>query len=114
MEFEEISDMLVDLGLSKNEAKVYLYLATNGEKRVKEISQDLEIKKQQLYPTLKEMKKIHIVETRSVNPKFFSAVPFEIVLEALIGLKFDQSTKILENKEKLVSYWQSVDWNNGK
>ena len=114
MEFKEIIDILVDLGISKNEAKVYIYLATNGEKRVREISQDLKIKKQQLYPILKEMKKILIVESRDTNPKFFSAVPFEIVLEALIGLKFDQSTKILENKEKLVSYWQSVDWNNGK
>jgi len=32
----------------------------------------------------------------------------------LIKMKLEQSEEIIENKEELVTQWNSVDWNNNK
>jgi len=114
MSLERIFKALIELGLSQTDARVYIHLATKGSKSAKQICDALNIKKQIIYPSLKNLRNNRIIAVSSKRPLTFSALPFEEVLDMLIKKKFEQSEEILEKKEQVVRSWKSVDWNNNK
>jgi len=112
MSLQRIFKTLVSLGLSQTDARVYIYLATKGSKKASQVCDSLKINKQLIYPSLKNLKKKQIITQNKKQVTIFSAVPFEVVLDMLIKIKFEQSEEILENKKKLIASWKSMDWNN--
>jgi len=112
MSLERIFKALIELGLSQTDARVYIYLATKGSKKANQICDDLNVNKQIIYPSLKNLINKGAITVSSKRPAIFSAFSFEEVLDMLIKKKFDQSEEILEKKKELVKSWKSVDWNN--
>ncbi len=105
---------MINLGLSENDARVYVYLGTHGSKKSHSMCNELKIKRQQLHPILKKLQKMHLINVSSHHTSIFSAVPFETALDELINLKLKQSKKILEHKNQLINYWESIEWTNSK
>ena len=112
MSLERIFKALVSLGLSQIDARVYIYLATKGSKIARQICDSLKINKQIIYPSLKNLQNKQVITISNTRPAIFSAIPFEVVLDMLIRIKFEQSEEIVENKKELVASWKSIDWNN--
>jgi len=50
------------LGIRRVDAKIYFYLATNGPKKVRDLARDLDIYKQKLYRSLKNLKEKGLVK----------------------------------------------------
>jgi sugar-specific transcriptional regulator TrmB len=61
MNHEHVLKALVKLGLSENEAKVYVFLAIKGPQKGRNISEALKLYKQQLYRSLKSLQSKKIV-----------------------------------------------------
>ena len=106
--------MLLSLGLSQTDYKVYLYLQTSGSKKAKNITQALKMTKQQLYPSLKNLQNKAIITGTSQRPAIYSAVSFEEVIEQIIKTKVAESQAIKENKKELLAIWHSVELNKEK
>jgi len=105
---EIIEKTLSKLGLSKNEVRVYLYLARYGERKASEISEALCLHRTETYRILRDLEKRGIVSSVFEKPLKFIATPFEKALDLLIEAK-KLKIKLLERKKKgLVSIWLSL------
>ena len=102
---------LVSLGITQNDAEVYIYLAKEGPKKASELANALETSRQRLYINLKKLIEKQIVTTSDTKPSVFSAITFEEVIDLLVKIKKEQSAAILETKE-LLANWKTVDWKN--
>jgi sugar-specific transcriptional regulator TrmB len=98
---------LVSLGLSQTDAQIYINLATEGPAKARNIINDLQINKRQIYRSLKCLRNKGIAIANDERPFEFSAVPFEEVLDLLMEVKKEQVKSLQESREELVSSWQS-------
>jgi sugar-specific transcriptional regulator TrmB len=99
---------LVKLGLSQTDAEVYVFLATKGPQKAREVANALKMHKRQLYRSLKKLQNKGIVSSTAEHPARFSAVPFEKVLDLLLKAKLGEAQRIEQNKEEILSKWQSM------
>jgi sugar-specific transcriptional regulator TrmB len=81
MSQESMLKSLMNLGLTKPEAKVYFYLAKKGPKKANEITKELKMKRQQLYPIIRTLQSRLIVTATLDRPAKFSAIAFERFLD---------------------------------
>jgi sugar-specific transcriptional regulator TrmB len=102
----------VSLGITQNDAEVYIYLAKEGPKKASELADALETSRQRLYLNLKKLIEKQIVTASANKPSVFSAIAFEEVINLLVKIKKEQTAAILETKEELLANWKSVDWKN--
>ena len=105
---EKVLKTLRDLGLTRLDSKIYIYLAKKGSKKGIEISKALKVQKQQIYSSLKKLQKKAIVSATLEHPARFSAVPFERVLDLFIRAKLEEAQNIQTEKKKLLSSWQTI------
>jgi sugar-specific transcriptional regulator TrmB len=105
---EKILKTLVNLGLTKLDAKVYILLAKRGPIKARDAAKALKISKQRLYPIIKNLRSKGIVTSTLERPARFSAVQFEKVLDSFLKAKMEQARRIQQNKDELLSDWQSI------
>jgi sugar-specific transcriptional regulator TrmB len=106
---EEVLKKLVSLGLTRTEAKIYVYLAKRGAQKGRNIRKALRLTKQQLYPSLRNLQKKGIVSSTLEHPARFSAIPFEKVLDLFIRAKIEETKQLQQSKEEILSKWQIID-----
>jgi sugar-specific transcriptional regulator TrmB len=114
MSIKRILKSLENLGLSKRDAEVYMYLAKNGQKTAREIMTGLGISKQKLYIIMKNLRNKNVVIVNNRRLSTFEAISFKKVLDLIIKIKKEQSEAILETKKELLSNWKKVDWTSNK
>jgi sugar-specific transcriptional regulator TrmB len=114
LSLKRVIEKLETLGLSNGDAMLYIYLAKDGPKKARDLSDELGITKQQLYARLRKLQEKKIITKNSQMPSIFCAVAFEKVLDLLVSIKAEQSEAILETKKELLSKWRAVDWKNNK
>jgi sugar-specific transcriptional regulator TrmB len=105
---EKVLQTLSDLGLTRLDTQVYIYLAKKGPQKGIEISKGLKVQRQQLYRSLKCLQKKAIVSATLERPARFSAVPFEQVLDLFVKAKLQEAQNIQAEKNKLLSSWQTI------
>ena len=108
MNHEQLLRILVDLGIKRLDAEVYLYLATMGPKKGRAVSNELKINKTQLYRSLKELQSKGMVNSSSEYPARFSALLFDKFLDQLIRVKKEQAKTLKATKNELLSSWRSL------
>ena len=107
MSKEWILKTLISLGFTEKNAKVYLYLASEGPQYVNNIAKTLKIPENRLELELRELLKKRLIE---VNPKFpnhFSAVLFDEILDHLFQNTLKTAKQLEEKKEKMLTHWHS-------
>jgi sugar-specific transcriptional regulator TrmB len=105
---EIIEHTLLKLGLSKNEVRVYLYLARYVERKASEISEALCLHRTETYRILRDLEKRGMVSSVFEKPLKFIATPFEKAIDVLIEAK-KLKIKLLERQKKsLVDVWLSL------
>ena len=109
MSLERVLKIFKRFGFSKTDAEVYIYLAKKGPRRETDLSASLNITKQQLYRSLKNLKNKGIVTVTLEQSDLFSAVSFERVLDLLVKVNFEQARAIKETKEELLASWKSMN-----
>ena len=105
---EKVFKTLVDLGLAKIDAKVYVFLAKKGPRKAQDVAGFLRISKQQLYPSLRSLQSKGLVNATLEHPARFSAVPFEKALDLFAKAKMEEAKSIQQNKDKILTDWQSI------
>jgi len=83
--------MLLKLGLTQNESKVYLYLNRQGSKKAIEIAQNQKLPRTQTYHLLSSLQNKGLVTVISDRPTKFEGIEFEKVLDILINYEQKKS-----------------------
>lgn len=105
---ELIENMLQKLGLSKNEIRVYVYLARSQERKASEISEALSLHRTETYRILRDLEKRGLVSSVFEKPLRFIATPFERAIEALIEAKKLRIQQLERKKKDLIDIWLSL------
>jgi sugar-specific transcriptional regulator TrmB len=105
---EKVLKTLESLGLADFEAEVYIFLAKKGPIKAIDAAKGLKTSKQRLYPILKKLQSKGIVNSTLERPAKFSAVQFEKVLDSFLKARMEQTRRIQQNKDKILSDWHSI------
>jgi sugar-specific transcriptional regulator TrmB len=105
---EIIERTLHRLGLSKNEIKVYIYIARTGEHKASEISEALSLHRTETYRILRDLEKKGLISSVFEKPLKFIATSFEKALDVLIETKKMKINLLEKKKESLVDLWLSL------
>jgi sugar-specific transcriptional regulator TrmB len=104
----DIEKTFLQFDLSRNEIRVYLYLARSGVQKAREISDSLSLHRTETYRILRDLEKRGLVSCILEKPLKFNAVPFEEAYDVLIETK-KVNVQLLERKKKdLVDLWSSI------
>jgi len=105
---ETIEKTFHRLGLSKNEVRVYLYIARTGEHKASEISEALSLHRTETYRILRDLEKKGLISSVFEKPLKFLATPFEKALDTLIETKKMRINLLEKRKDSLVDIWLSL------
>jgi sugar-specific transcriptional regulator TrmB len=108
MSTKRLLNTLRSLGLKPSEAKIYVYLAKKGPLTAHDIYSQMRLTKQQLYPSLENLKKKAMVYSTLERPAVFHALPFEKVLDLFMGVKIAEAEEMQEHKVEILSSWQAM------
>lgn len=106
LELVEIS--LQNLGLSKNEVRVYLHLARSGERKASELSEALCLHRTETYRILRDLEKQGLLSSVFEKPLKFIATPFEKAVKLLIETKKMELQLLEQKKVDLIDIWLSL------
>ena len=104
MNLERIIETLTTLGLSRVDAEVYVCIAKNGPKSVKDLDKSLNYSKNQISKSLKKLTYIKLINNEE---PLFSALPFEEALELLIANQREKEKALNGTKKRLVDKWSN-------
>ena len=104
----QIIRALKGLGLSSVDVQVYVFLASKGPHRIREIESALKLNEEMAHRSLKDLQSISIVKASIQHPLEFNAMPFEELIDLFIEVKKEQAKNIQENKKELLSNWLTI------
>lgn len=105
---KKLFEILRELGLSKREVEIYLFLWKKGPQKAYSISAHLNIDRAQTYRALNSLKEKGIVEITIEAPTRYAATPIEPLIESLIKNKKAEVARLEDEKRKIVSYFESL------
>lgn len=104
----DIEKTFLQFDLSRNEIRVYLYLARSGVQKAREISDMLSLHRTETYRILRDLEKRGLISCILEKPLKFTAVAFEQAYDVLVKTK-KLNVELLERKKKeLVDLWLSI------
>lgn len=108
MSLYRIIKLLNALGFSSLEAKVYIYIAKLGPLSNEDIASRVEITLEQLVPILEALVKKGVISPTVQNQLVYNALSFEQLLDELIKSEIDQTQKIENTHQQLISLWKNT------
>ncbi len=104
----QINNTLSKFNLSKNEIKVYLYLARFGHQKAIVVAESLDIHRTETYKILNQLESQGLVSRILERPLQFVAIPLEKALENFIEERRQQVSQLEKKKEDLLNSWKSI------
>lgn len=105
---EIIDNTLKKLGLSRNQIRVYLYLARSGIRKASEVSEAISLHRTETYRILRDLAKIGLVSSVFEKPLKFVATSFDKSLDILITTKKLKLELLEKRKSDLLDVWCSL------
>ena len=92
-------DFLIQLGLTKTQAKVYLTLLRLDAAKARTIYKNTNVPRPEVYRSLDELQKLGLVEKEITKPFVFHTPPLELCIQILMA-KRNQEHREFQNKAK--------------
>jgi sugar-specific transcriptional regulator TrmB len=105
---KSIDQALSRFKLSKNEVRVYLYLARFGAHKAQSVAEALGVHRTEAYKILRRLEAQGLICRVMERPMKFVAVPFEKVLDNLIEERRQRVHQMEQRKAELLRIWQSL------
>ena len=91
---EKLIKELMSLGLTEQEAHIYVFFAQNYSDKKKEVMSQLQIGEQELTDSLNRLTEKGFIRIKLKDSNIFSVIPLEIVMERLIKEKLREVQEI--------------------
>lgn len=105
---KRLYDILRELGLSKKQADIYMFLSRRGPQKANTVATHLNIDRAQIYRSLKILQEKGILELTIEAPTRYIAVPIEPLIESYIKGKKNEVTSLEVEKTELINYFKSI------
>lgn len=108
MSLERVLRLLQDLGLSRDEAEVYVYLAKRGPQTIKTLTESLKKNNHDVMRALKGLEEKQITTRKSRRSTLFLAMPFEKLLTNYAKIRFNQAKRIEQTRLSFLADWKDT------
>jgi sugar-specific transcriptional regulator TrmB len=104
--YQDLIAELKKLDLSTNEAKILLFLMSQGASTASDISRYTKIQRTDTYHYLSQLLSKGVAVTTFAKPQKYSALPFDEAVDSLVESKYQLLKGVLETKK---SYQDKLD-----
>jgi len=105
---KEIKTSLIRLQLTKNEVKVYLYLARYGAQKAQKIAEALDLHRTEAYKILRTLENNGVIYRILERPMKFKAVTIEKVIDMKLQERREKIYTLEKKKKELLRLWESL------
>ncbi|NLF88425.1 TrmB family transcriptional regulator, partial [Candidatus Bathyarchaeota archaeon] len=99
---EEDIRLLIQVGFTEAQAKLYLALLSIGQTDVKNLSKQANVPRQAAYRTLGELQERGLVERIIALPQEYKAIPIHDGLAIMISSKANEYARILDDAKEFM------------
>jgi len=105
---DKIRNELINFGLTKSQAKVFIYLGKYGSKTASEIAKALQLPRTETYHLVNSLQNIGLVLAELDHPTKYSAMEMKEAVNTLVKQE-QERIDILANKEESISeMWKEI------
>jgi len=108
LSLERVLTLLQDLGLSRDEAEVYVYLAKKGPQTIDTLKDNLKKNKGEIVKALIGLEGKQITTRKSKRSTFFLVISFEKLLTNYAKIKFNQVKSIEQKRLSMLIDWEDA------
>ena len=108
IDLEKICNELLNFGLTKNQAKVFIYLGKYGAKTSPEVCKALKLPRTETYNVLNDLLNLGIVSSEFNHPTKYSALPMNQAILTLVQEAQENVNKLAKKELDVAKLWNKI------
>ena len=107
---EKIKNELISFGLTKSQAKVFIYLGKYGAKTASEISKALQLPRTETYHLVNSLQNLGLVTAELTHPTKYTAMEMKEAVTTLVKQEQDRIDTLAVKEESLSEMWNAIPY----
>ena len=105
---EKIRNELINFGLTKSQAKVFIYLGKYGSKTASEIAKALQLPRTETYHLVNSLQNLGLVVAELAHPTKYSALEMSKAISTLVKQEQERIDNLAIKEESLSEMWKQI------
>ncbi len=105
---EKIKNELINFGLTKSQAKVFIYLGKYGSKTASEIAKALQLPRTETYHLVNSLQNIGLVLAELAHPTKYTAKEMKEAISALVKQEQERIDNLATKEASLSEMWKEI------
>ena len=105
---EKIKNELINFGLTKSQAKVFIYLGKYGSKTASEIAKALQLPRTETYHLVNSLQNMGLVVAELCHPTKYTAMEMREAVATLVKQEQDRIDVLANKEESLSEMWKEI------
>jgi len=105
---EKIKNELINFGLTKSQAKVFIYLGKYGSKTASEIAKALQLPRTETYHLVNSLQNLGLVVAELCHPTKYTAMDMREAVATLVKQEQDRIDVLANKEESLSEMWKEI------
>jgi sugar-specific transcriptional regulator TrmB len=105
---EKIRDELINFGLTKSQAKVFIYLGKYGSKTASEIAKALQLPRTETYHLVNSLQSMGLVVAELSHPTKYTAMDMKEAVSTLVKQEQERINSLANKEESLSEMWKEI------
>ena len=105
---EKIKNELIDFGLTKSQAKVFIYLGKYGSKTASEIAKALQLPRTETYHLVNSLQNMGLAVAELSHPTKYTAKEMREAVSTLVQQEQDRIDVLANKEESLSEMWKEI------
>ena len=107
---EKIRNELINFGLTKSQAKVFIYLGKYGSKTASEIAKALQLPRTETYHLVNSLQNIGLVLAELAHPTKYTAKGMKEAISTLVKQEQERIDNLATKEASLSEMWQQIPY----
>jgi len=107
---EKIKNELINFGLTKSQAKVFIYLGKYGSKTASEIAKALQLPRTETYHLVNSLQNIGLVLAELAHPTKYTAKEMKEAISTLVKQERERIDNLATKEESLSEMWNEIPY----
>ena len=105
---EKIKNELIDFGLTKSQAKVFIYLGKYGSKTASEIAKALQLPRTETYHLVNSLQNMGLAIAELCHPTKYTAKDMREAVSTLVKQEQDRIDSLANKEDSLSELWKEI------
>ena len=105
---EKIRDDLINFGLTKSQAKVFIYLGKYGSKTASEIAKALQLPRTETYHLVNSLQNLGLTVAEMAHPTKYTAMEMRKAVSTLVKQEQDRIDTLANKEDSLSEMWKEI------